>query len=248
MADQALGRGAGSEVDHDDAAGAAQRRVGHVGHALATDTEIEAHIVDVGARVDDVDREHQRSGHGIGGQIDRHQLGAAGLWCRDPGRGGVQHPQPTLAIGHHTLHADEVGRRIGTVLAVDARIRIGHGAAVAPFGHAVRHLIAPAREVDKDPPGLGHRHAGGHGALETRHRLDDADAAIAGQHRRSCQRQRQRGGTGQGQHGSRQAADTAVDHGCSRCRSGCSPGVGASSAAHLASGRRCNGESSSLQE
>ncbi|KAG1255450.1 hypothetical protein G6F68_010370 [Rhizopus microsporus] len=148
MADQALGRGAGSEVDHDDAAGAAQRRVGHVGHALATDTEIEAHIVDVGARVDDVDREHQRSGHGIGGQIDRHQLGAAGLWCREPGRGGVQHPQPTLAIGHHTLHADEVGRRIGTVLAVDARIRIGHGAAILPVSDTATLVgMAPSKRA-----------------------------------------------------------------------------------------------------
>jgi hypothetical protein len=50
VTDQSLGRDASGEVDHDDAADTAQRRVGHVGHALAANPEIEAHIVDVGAR------------------------------------------------------------------------------------------------------------------------------------------------------------------------------------------------------
>ncbi|CAI8800478.1 hypothetical protein EMIT0P2_10539 [Pseudomonas sp. IT-P2] len=161
------------QIDHDDAARAADRRVGNVGGPFLACTEVKAHVIDIGGRQDDVVREHNRFCDLVGGQVDRHQLGSARMRRGKLRCGRVEHPDAAFAVGNHTLHADESLGRVLRIRDIGFQIRVGHKLTVGNFRNGVGHVITPPGEVHEDPAGFGYRHACRHGPVERVNTFDD---------------------------------------------------------------------------
>ncbi len=161
MTVQHRARLADRQVDHDDRA--ARTGIGDEGGLAAG---MEAHVVEIAALQRHVLAEPDDLRYLVGGEIDAHQLRAAGDHLLVGGRRRIEHPEIAMAVGHDRLHTNEmIARlhlgRLGIAPGIPAIVGIGlQRTVLSDLGHRDGRVLGPAREIDEYAAVGSRRHAG----------------------------------------------------------------------------------------